>query len=148
MKVADMIEWNARRAVRAGRLRDLLHDCAGSPASAQAARLIEAARLLHGAVEVARVEAMVACGAYESAAHAVLGPDRPFLVSRGATGLCLASTLIVRRNQKADCDEAMGEGATPALAMLTALAAALLAEEDQAGLRTRLAAPTSLARLH
>jgi hypothetical protein len=145
-KAAVMIEGNGRRAARAGHLRDLLHDCVGSPASNQAACLIEAARLLRSAAEVTRVEAMVACDAFESAASLVLGPDRPFLVSRGATGLCLATTLIA--SGETEEREATGEGATPALALLAALAAALLAEESKAGMRTQFAVSTHLARLH
>jgi hypothetical protein len=147
-KAVVMIEWNGRGDARTGQLRDLLHDCAASPANDQAARLIEAARLLRVPEDVAKVTAMVACGAYESAAHVVLGPDRPFLVSRGANGLCLASALMRNRDRWVDGGEATAEGATPALAMLAALAAALLAEEDQAGSRTRFAASTNLARLH
>jgi len=139
-----MLDWKPPHGpARAAHLRNLLHDCVGSPASDQGARLTDASWLLASAGEQDRLAAMVACGAYESAAALVVGAERPFLVSRGANGVCLASALFAD-----GCEEATIEAATPALAMLAAHVAALLAEESKAS-APRLPATGALpARLH
>lgn len=128
-----MTSLSAHRA----RMRDFLHDCVASTGAEQADRLHEAALLLGVAPEQQpAIAAMIACGAYESAAFLVVGQDRPFLVSRGLTGACLASTVLGNGDE-----EATAEAATPALAMLAAHMSATLA----AG--TRLSGSPSL-RLH
>lgn len=132
-----------RDVARARRLRDLLHDCVGSNATEQRLRLIEAAWLLPSSQGRHSLEAMIACEAYESAAALILGAERPYLVSRGSNGVCLASALIVN-----GCEEATAEAATPALAMLAAHVAALLAEETRLPLAMRHARPPVTARLH
>ncbi|MBB4860099.1 hypothetical protein HNO88_003437 [Novosphingobium chloroacetimidivorans] len=103
------------------RLRDLLHDCVASGAAQQADRLREAAALLGPPGRRDTIEAMLACGACESAALAILD-KRGFLVSRAVTGTCLASV------QLGDGEDMTAEAATPALALLAAHIAALLAD--------------------
>ncbi|VWX53123.1 conserved hypothetical protein [Novosphingobium sp. 9U] len=121
-------------------LRDLLHDCIGSEATHQGDRLREAMELLGLGDRRTTVQAMLACEAYESAAMAVLG-QRGFLVSRGSTGTCLASV------QLDDGDDITAEAATPALALLAAHIAALLAEAVAAKPDAPLQSDAS-ARLH
>ena len=148
-KATVMIEWNGRVVARAGHLRNLLHDCVTSRANEQALRLVEAARLLlRGGADVAAVRAMVACGAYESAACVMLGPDRPFLLSRGANGVCLASILAAGSDGEIEQSEATGEAASPALAIVAALASTLLVEEGRATNRIEVPALTNRMRLH
>lgn len=115
------------------RMEDFLYDCAASAASEQADRVREAAHLfarsqadgLGLAVpspDVAAIEAMVDCGAIESAALALLSPDAGFLLSRGGNGVCLASIVLPDGSE-----EVTAEGSTMALALLAALVSAVLA---------------------
>jgi hypothetical protein len=139
-----MLDWKPPYdPARAARLRDLLHDCVASAASDQDARLIEASWLLAAVSDQARLRAMIACGAYESAAALVIGEGRPYLVSRGANGVCLASAPFAD-----GCEDATAQAATPALAMLSAHAAALLAQESRAPAPLWRCLPPLNARLH
>lgn len=126
-----LIAWQAR-------VRDFLFDCAGSGPESQAERIRDAFLLFDLAPDAARpmlsrlpreveLENMLAIGAYESAAMALLGRDAGFMLSRGGNGCCMASVVLPNMAQ-----EMTGEGATVALALLAAQAAALLvgAEEE------------------
>lgn len=139
-----MLNWKPPHdSARVAHLCDLFHECVGSSALDQGARLIDASWLLASAADEARLGILVSCGAYDSAAALVIGVERPYLVSRGANGVCLASVLLAD-----GCEETTVEAATPALAMLAAYVAALLAEERR-GAAPVWRSPRSLAaRLH
>lgn len=119
-----MIEPEVMSCVpQAKRLQVFLCDCAASTGADQAERLREAAHLLGMQSELRPlVEAMIACHAYESAALLVIG-DRPFLLSRGASGACLASAVVAEGR-----DELTAEAVTPALALLAVHVGTILAE--------------------
>jgi hypothetical protein len=113
------------------RLSELCEACIEGVASEATARLREAFALfslapeesvMHGAAlpRTAAFEAMLACGAEESAALALLPKGSGFLLSRGEDGLCLASVMLGGAHE-----EVTAQGATPALAMLATMAAAL-----------------------
>lgn len=112
-------------------LRDFLHDCVSSAPSEEADRLREAAFLLAGGgiegreVDPARIEAMLAASAGESAALAILGADTAFMVSRGPNGRCLASLFGASSEE-----EIVAEGATIGLALLGAFASALISRME------------------
>jgi len=107
-------------------LRDFVNECAGTAPSEQAGRLRDAAILFGlSAVDGQSLEAMLACEAYESAALLVLGDVPPFLLSRGASGCCLASMVLPDGTE-----EVVAEGATLALALLAAHAAVVLADPE------------------
>lgn len=132
------------------RLRDFLHDCAGSAAAEEHDRIREAILLLHDAdgqngwsFDPATIEAMLACGAGESAVLAVLGPDINCMVSRGNGGSCLATLVLPDGSE-----EVISEGATIALALLAAYTSMLLAGLERDDI---VSAPLTLpggARLH
>ncbi|MDE2405833.1 MAG: hypothetical protein KGM17_14285 [Sphingomonadales bacterium] len=67
-----------------------------------------------------RFERLLATGALESAALALLPADAAYILSRGTQGIVLASVVLDGEDQ-----ELAAEGATPGLALLAALAAAL-----------------------
>ena len=66
-------------------------------------------------------EAMLACGALESAALSLLPRGSSYLLSRGADDFCLASVVLPHTTE-----EVTAEGATPPLALLAALCASLV----------------------
>lgn len=129
--------------VRAEQLRDFLDACVASTPADEAARLVEAGHLLAPLPDAEAFEAMVACEAYESAALLVLGRGRPFLISRGVSGVCLASTVFADSGE-----EATAQGATPALALLAAHVAAVLADAGQGSVPVWRSPSSSAARLH
>lgn len=125
-------------------LRRLLHDCLASEAAQQAACLRLAARTLGLPSERhERLEAMLCCEAYESAALLVLGAHHRFLLSRGGMGGALASVAL-----SAAEEDVTVEADTPALAILAALAAALLAEERSTSIPPRAEPAEASALLH
>jgi hypothetical protein len=71
----------------------------------------------------ARIEAMLAADAAESAALALTGGETGFMLSRGAGGTCLATIALPGGEE-----DVTAEGATVALALLAARLSALLAE--------------------
>lgn len=137
-------DWSARLAV-------FRHDCRASDASVEADRireghalfgaLAEPARLRHDYPSAAVIEAMLDDGAVESAALALLG-DRPFLLSRGGAGLCVA-TLVAPTSGK----EVSADAGTPALALLAAIAAVHYAERRRVRRSGRLRFFTAAARV-
>jgi len=129
--------------VRADRLRDLLHDCIASAAADQALRLGEALQVLASPCDRPAFEAMVACAAYESAALLLLGSDCGFLLSRGSGGLCLASAVFAEGDE-----EVTAQAATPALALLCAHLAAVLAAEERLSLPVQPDPSGPSVRLH
>jgi hypothetical protein len=123
------------------RLAELCRDCAGAEASEEAEHLRRALRLMAMAPDdemgamvdhlppQAALEALLGLGAFESAAMALLPEHTTYLLSRSATGDYLASVLL------AQVDEEMtSQGATMALAMVSALLASLSTMERQVGL--------------
>jgi len=66
-------------------------------------------------------EAMLACDALESAALSLLPRGSSYLLSRGADDFCLASVVLPHTTE-----EVTAEGATPPLALLSALCASLV----------------------
>ena len=113
------------------------HACAESVADEQADRIREGNVVLQLADALAWggpplwnragvLEAMLAAGAYESAVMALLGPEVCFMLSRGGYGLCLATVVLPGSE-----NEVTAEASTPALALLTALASALLDYDEQ-----------------
>lgn len=67
-------------------------------------------------------EAMLGCAALESAALSLLPRGSSYLLSRGSDDFCLASVVLPFTTE-----EVTAEGASPALALLSALCAALVA---------------------
>jgi hypothetical protein len=92
--------------------------------------LVESSRLRHSFPDGPTIERLIAAGAHESAAIAIVGRDRPFLLSRGAGGVCFA-TLVAAGTSR----EVTAEGLTPALALLGAMAI-LLADSCQPAVRS------------
>ncbi|MEW9855289.1 hypothetical protein [Novosphingobium sp. M1R2S20] len=128
---------------RQAQLRGFLRACLASTCGEEAARLQEAAVLMGmSAEDRSVVDAMLACGATESAALLVMGRGRPFLLSQGGTGTCLASAVC------ADGEEKTAEGATLALAILAAHASALLADIEGSPVAAWRSAPGPHARMH
>ncbi|MDE8651118.1 hypothetical protein [Novosphingobium album (ex Liu et al. 2023)] len=135
-------------------MRDLLHDCVASAPVEEADRIREAALLLRAAPvsiegfacapEFDRIEALLARGAAVSAALATLGEQTPFIVSRGANGVCLASMM-----RPGGTEELVAEGRTVALALLSVHLTVLLALAEQAASMTGPArAAVAGARMH
>lgn len=140
--------------MRAKRLREFLHDCAGSGPGEEIARLREAVNELAVAgtgrrtdtrspFDAAAVHAMLDCGAGMSAVLELMGRDTRFMLSRGAHDSCLAS--VVNGDGS---EEALAEAPTLALALLGAHVSAVLARiENGAHSNDVLSAPPSM-RLH
>ena len=123
------------RALWRERVSELCAACVDASPAEGPARLRECLALLTLAPEagfagaaglptVARIEAMLACGAQESAALALLPKGASYLLSRGADDVCLASVVL-----PLTAEEVTAEGATPALALLAALTASLVLPE-------------------
>lgn len=108
-----------RNADRIGLLRRLADRCRVSGADHQAECLREALMLARPDAKPAMIEVMIAAGAFESAALALIGSDAAWMLSRSGEGRCLASVIAPGMTGEAD-----GEGATPALALLAAWAMA------------------------
>jgi len=70
---------------------------------------------------VTGLEAMLACGAQESAALALLPKGASYLLSRGEDDTCLASVILPLTGE-----EVTAEGDSPALALTAALLASLV----------------------
>ena len=94
-------------------------ECEHCPTVQQRDRLAEALQLAPLDGIAPAVEALIAHGAFETAALAVIGHDTPFMLSRSADGHCLAT--IAGHGV-----EVSAQGASPALALLGAWAGALL----------------------
>lgn len=114
----------------AKRLRGFLHDCTGSTPSEEADRVREALVLLADVTGMyprghARIEAMLACDAATSAVLEVLGGEPNFMLSRGEGDSCLATVVPL------DGEEVIAEGTTPALALLAAHVAGVLARIER-----------------
>ncbi|HEY5677463.1 MAG TPA: hypothetical protein VIR81_11765 [Myxococcales bacterium] len=114
------------------RLRDLVCDSACAEPREQAFHLRRFLDIVGQAPDVAllagivspsysRLEAMIDCGACESAALAFVDPRTGCMISRGADGFHLASIALPGRHA-----EASASGATLALAVLGALATAIV----------------------
>lgn len=132
------------------RLQDFLHECVSSAASEEEDRIREGTSLFARmsseggpSVDPLAIEAMLACGAGESAVLELIGRDAPFIASRGVGGNCLA-TLILPDG----AEEVIAEGATLALALLAAHAAYVLQEMEQAEAVPGLAGLEGTSRLH
>ncbi len=122
------------KEVWTARLRDFLHDCAGSAPSEEHDRIREAVLLLlhdprprddnkpHRAhFDPVAIEAMLGCNASESAVLALIGPDDTFMLSRGMNGTCLATLVMADGSEEMIC-----EAATLSLALLAAYVSKLL----------------------
>ena len=113
------------------RVRAFLRDCEQGAPDTQAQRLREAVAILsaepeqrsaftRAGLDMAILDGLIECGAFESAALAIIGEGTAFMLSRSGDNRCLATI--------ADHGvEATAEGATLALALLAAYAGALLA---------------------
>ncbi|WP_404482545.1 hypothetical protein [Novosphingobium sp. BL-52-GroH] len=142
--------FNDDRA-RARRLREFLHDCAGSAACEEVDRVREAVLELGGSgiegtgtIDVVAVHAMLDCGAVTNAVLELMGGDACFMLSRGVQNVCLASVV-----QNDGADEALAEGPTLGLALLAAHVSAVLARIEKSGEATEapMTPPASM-RLH
>jgi hypothetical protein len=125
-------------------LCNLLHDCAASAPAEQADRIREAHALLclvteltgqppDAMVEWQVVEAMLSLDAHESAVLSLMGGESSFMLSRGTSGICLASAVLPDGSE-----EMVAEGSTLALALLTAYLSSLVEDSDQPGTRERI----------
>lgn len=95
--------------------------CASSGPADQAHRLHQALTLTKAARAREMIEVMIAAGAYESAALAVIGAEATWILSKGGDGRCLASVVLPGMSE-----EVTSQGATPSLALLGAWASAAL----------------------
>lgn len=135
---------------RARRLREFLHECAGSAACEEADRVREALLELggsgvraNGPLDVMAVHSMIESGAATDAALAIIGDDASFMLSRGKKNLCMASVI-----HGDGSDEALAEGQTLALALLAAHVSAVLSRIEK-GSETAEAQPAPVSmRLH
>ncbi|MDF2639244.1 MAG: hypothetical protein K0R64_2228 [Novosphingobium lindaniclasticum] len=143
------------KEVWTARLQDFLHDCAASAPSQEHDRIREAWLLfVHepglrdgqatrwADLNSSGIEAMLACGAAESAVLALIGPDDTFMLSRGVNGTCLA-TLVMP-----DGSEEMIEAATLSLALLAAYVSKLLTGIERRNQEKGVVALPSGGRLH
>lgn len=73
-----------------------------------------------------RLDALLTAEAHESAALALLGSEWGYMLSRGPAGACLATIMAPGGGE-----DTTVQGATPALALMAALAATLVAEGEQ-----------------
>ncbi len=145
--------------VWSARLRDFLHDCTGSAPSEEHDRIREALLLfvetpeLRGRerrpsgvdpipVDPAAIEAMLACGATESAVLALIGPDDTFMLSRGMNGTCLATLVMADGSEEMIC-----EAATLSLALLAAYVSKLLTGMERKEDKAQVTLPSGV-RLH
>lgn len=117
---------------RALRLRVFLQECIASDPAHEAARVREAAALLSepGAHDPGPIEAMLACGAAESAVLRIIGPDAAFMLSRGQD-TCLATMVVPTGTD--EVEEILAEASTLALALLAAHVAGLIARAEGCG---------------
>ncbi|MGF7155171.1 hypothetical protein [Novosphingobium gossypii] len=148
--MATTLDQFVDERAQARRLRDFLHDCAGSAPCEEADRVREALTLLGGAgldgatpFDHARIEAMLACGAAMSAVLEILGPDMPFMLSRGGSDSCLATVVPA-----GGPEEAIAEGPTLALAMLAGHVAAVLSRMERVGHLIEMPMASASLRLH
>lgn len=128
------------------RLRNFLHDCAGSAPLEEAERVREALILLPEVMGTGRassrmVEALLASGAGLCAVLTIIGPDTPFMISRGASQTCIATVLV-------NDDEMVSEGTTVALALLAAHVSACLVGLERWVAAADLPSQPLCARLH
>lgn len=131
-------------------LRALAAECDASAVDEQADRIREAWQLLAAAPQPPAavpasdvIEAMLEADAFESAAMSLLSPDMGFLLSRGGNGLAIASVVLPGAE-----DDHTASGASPALALLSALVLALLGGDQAAAQRDRQAGSAAGARLN
>lgn len=117
------------------RLAELCQDCAIADCGEEAGPLRQALHLMAQAPDAddagmgamadhlppqAHFEALLGLGAYDSAAMALMPEQASYILSRSASGQCLASVLLP------DVDEEMtSQAQTPALALVSALMACL-----------------------
>ena len=144
-RVPEPEVWTAR-------LRDFVHECVGSAAGDEAERVREAARLFaYGAsagtsgyaIDPAVIDAMLACGATESAVISMLWPEAVFMVSRGQGNSCLATVIAGPGGEEIIC-----EGPSIALALLSAYSAALLSELEEGSQSAGVRFSEGASRLH
>ena len=107
-------------------LRHFADQCRSSALADQAARIRDAMTLTRPHVAPAFIEVMIAAGAFESAALALIGKDTGWMLSRSCNGRCLASIIAPGMS-----GEVTAEGASPALALLAAWASAALPVKDR-----------------
>ncbi|MEY4721477.1 MAG: hypothetical protein RIQ46_1202 [Pseudomonadota bacterium] len=136
-------------------LRALAAECDASAAEEQGERIREGWQLLASAPfkpsdtqpfclpPSDAIEAMIEAEAFESAALSLISPDMGFLLSRGGNGLAIASVVLPGGEE-----DHTASGASPALALLSALALALLGGDQAASHRDRLSGPSAGARLN
>jgi len=115
------------------RLAQLCRDCAVAEGGEEADYLRLALRLMAMAPEAdrmivadhlppeARFEALIAMGAYDSAAMTLLPEQASYLLSRSGAGACLASVLLPQVDE-----EMTSEAQSPALAVVSALLACVV----------------------
>jgi len=111
----------------------------------EGALLIDAASAVLGAeaVDFAQLEAMLSCGAAESAVLKLMPEDTAFMLSHGQGNACLATVIA-----GSGAEEYICEGPTVALALLTAYVSALLAPLEQRSEMRCTLASQPLSRLH
>lgn len=109
------------------RLRDFVASCAQSSAREEPARIRDAAFLVAAKGEGPLcVETLLAEGGGMSSVLHLLGEEQVFMCSRGASGTCLAMVIV-----QGGREDVCAQGATPALALLGAWAAAWLALSEE-----------------
>ena len=122
------------------RLHHFLCDTRASPPEMQGARVREAAQLFRAGdmnaaaegVSQDRLDSLLRIGAYESAAIELLEDSTGFMLSRGLMGKCMATVML-----ETPSEEITVHGATPALAMIAATAAAQISRRDRIRLAQR-----------
>ncbi|GGC41123.1 hypothetical protein GCM10011371_30710 [Novosphingobium marinum] len=106
-------------------LEDLLYESTISGEDEEAGRMAEAVRILAGSEsrDCRHIDDMISAGGCTSAAIALLPGDAGFLLSRGRSGANLASVSLALGEA-----DVSAQASTPALALVAAYAAALIAE--------------------
>ncbi|WP_159977400.1 MULTISPECIES: hypothetical protein [unclassified Novosphingobium] len=135
---------------RAKRLREFLHDCAGSAPCEEAERVRDAVLELGGSgldakgpIDVTMIHAMLDSGAVTSAVLELMGPGACFMLSRGPQGACLASVVL-----RDGAEEAIAEASSLGLALLGAHVAAVLAQIEKASFETEALPAPAWMRVH
>lgn len=122
-------EWRSR-------LQRFQSDCQNSGPREQAKRIREANQIFHGVTKLfggttplllndQQLEGMLSAEAYESAALALIDKDASFMLSRGSSGLYLATVVAPGG------EEMTAEGSTLALAVLAAQSSVLLCTGEE-----------------
>ncbi|MCB2047556.1 MAG: hypothetical protein KDE32_04935 [Novosphingobium sp.] len=124
-------------------LRDFADKCSRAGPADEAELLREARIITRARYSPRMIEVMIAAGAGESAALAMIGKDVAWMLSKGAVDSCMASVILPGMTE-----EVTMQASTPALALLAAWASAALCLLDLAPAESVTPLRPEGARLH